>query len=100
MKIAQFLSKPYRWAIVFSIILTCFLVFALLDVFVIPKALVYGEPSPTENAKKARKPLWSISSLASSFWRLAFVCFAYESHLFFGDFSESTCYAMSRSNTK
>lgn len=36
----QFLKKPYRWAILFSSFLTIFFSFALLDTFVIPKALV------------------------------------------------------------
>jgi len=47
MKINQFFSKPYRWGVLFSGFLTIFFAYALLDTFVIPKALVSAEQSET-----------------------------------------------------
>lgn len=41
----SFLQKPYRFAIVYSILLTCMSAYALLDAFVIPKAAVSVVPS-------------------------------------------------------
>ena len=45
MKIKQFFSKPYRWGVLFGGVLAIFFTYALLDTFVIPKALVSAEQS-------------------------------------------------------
>jgi exopolysaccharide biosynthesis protein len=44
----DFLKKPYRWASVYSIVLTSVSAFILLDAFVIPRPLSAFEPSPAE----------------------------------------------------
>jgi len=41
----KFFTKPFRWAIVFSILLTGFFTFVLLDTFVIPKTFAEVETS-------------------------------------------------------
>ncbi len=35
----QFLSKPYRWAVIYASLLSAAAAFVLLDAFVIPKSL-------------------------------------------------------------
>ncbi|NMC55726.1 MAG: phosphodiester glycosidase family protein [Eubacteriaceae bacterium] len=49
----RFLSKPYRWAIVFSILLILFFAYAMLDTFVIPKAVITSEDT---NASDSQNP--------------------------------------------
>jgi exopolysaccharide biosynthesis protein len=51
--VKAFFRKPYRWAIIYTIILTAAVVFVLLDTFVIPRSLMKVEqaqmPPATEN---------------------------------------------------
>lgn len=49
-KIKQFLSKPYRWTIVFSILLILFFAYAMLDTFVIPKAIIASADTNTSDS--------------------------------------------------
>jgi len=46
----KFLSKPYRWATIYSIILTVTIAYTLLDTFVLPKSLA---DAPIVSASKA-----------------------------------------------
>jgi exopolysaccharide biosynthesis protein len=49
-----FLSKPYRWAIIYSVLLTAAVTFVLLDTFVIPRSITNLEeeiPSVTLNTE-------------------------------------------------
>jgi exopolysaccharide biosynthesis protein len=43
-------KKPYRWAILYSILLTAAVTFVLLDTFVIPRSLSSVETAPTPSA--------------------------------------------------
>lgn len=52
MKMIRFLSKPYRFAAVFSVFLTALFAFTLLDTFVIPKALVSVEQSASSDGEE------------------------------------------------
>jgi len=46
----QFLSKPYRWAFIFTLLLIGSFIFALLNIFVIPKSI---QPVTTVAAKQS-----------------------------------------------
>jgi len=64
----KFLSKPYRWAAIYSIILTGVFVFTLLDTFVLPKSIAntsaVSVPSKTSSAASSSST--STSSAGSS----------------------------------
>jgi len=49
----KFFTKPFRWAFVFSVILTGFFAFVLLDAFVIPKPLSAVEAAETTVVSKS-----------------------------------------------
>lgn len=49
----KFFTKPFRWAFVFSVILTGFFAFVLLDAFVIPKPLSAVEAAETAVVSKS-----------------------------------------------
>lgn len=49
-----FLKKPYRFAILYSLFLTCLSAYALLDAFVIPKAAVQVETGPQPTLQAAQ----------------------------------------------
>lgn len=55
-KIKRFLSKPYRWTIVFSILLILFFAYAMLDTFVIPKAITAANIDPSDSQNQPSQP--------------------------------------------
>lgn len=56
-KIKYFISKPYRWTIVFSILLILFFAYAMLDTFVIPKAIIANaDINSTDSETVASQP--------------------------------------------
>ncbi len=60
----KFLSKPYRWAAVFSLLLTAAFTFVIMDTFVLEKS--YGSASANPSASAASAVSTSSTSLASS----------------------------------
>jgi len=49
----KFFSKPYRWTVIFTLLLTMSFIFVLLDTFVIPKSIQSVETEPTDTEKAA-----------------------------------------------
>lgn len=64
----KFLSKPYRWAAIYSIILTGTFAFTLVDTFVLPKSItnVSVEAVPSESSSTASVGKASIPSVGET----------------------------------
>lgn len=60
----KFLSKPYRWAVIYSIILTGAVTFTMLDTFVLPKSI--ANTSAVSVSSKTSSAVSSGSTVTSS----------------------------------